>query len=48
MLVLAKHWLPDADPNDPEVLGQALWLEQRFVGLMTLSVQNGIARAFKG
>ena len=46
-MALVAKWLPTADPEDPEVLGAAFFLEEEYWKRMTVAVQNAIARAIK-
>lgn len=48
MIARAKHYLPDADHDNPDIWGEALWLEQNYFKNMGFAVANGIGRAFSG
>lgn len=47
MVALSRKWFPQRE-LDAESMGEALWLEEDYWKKMTISVQNGIAKAFKG
>ncbi|WP_221065947.1 DUF6890 family protein [Methylomagnum ishizawai] len=44
---MARHYFPGCEP-DPETLGAALWLEQRYWEHMRAAVAAGIDKAFSG
>ena len=48
MRVLAEHWLPHASPDNPEVLGAALWLDRNHWKQMRMAVAAGIDTALTG
>jgi hypothetical protein len=46
-MVLSKLFFKDESPT-PETLGETAWLYQDIKNTITLAVQNGTAKAFKG
>ncbi|QKE19498.1 hypothetical protein [Citrobacter sp. TSA-1] len=47
MLALRRHWLPGED-DSPQSLATAVWLDNHYWENMSIAVNNGIIRAFKG
>ncbi|EPM9221705.1 DUF6890 family protein [Salmonella enterica subsp. enterica serovar Newport] len=44
---MRRYYLPDGE-DSPEDIAAALWLDNRHWENMSIAVNNGIARAFKG
>ncbi|EOG8345207.1 putative phage tail assembly chaperone [Salmonella enterica subsp. enterica serovar Montevideo] len=44
---LRRHWLPGED-DSPQSLAGAAWLDNHYWENMSIAVNNGIIRAFKG
>ncbi|EFO4375031.1 hypothetical protein HEM48_014400 [Escherichia coli] len=47
MLILRRHWLPGED-DSPQSLAAAVCLDNHYWENMSIAVNNGIIRAFKG
>jgi hypothetical protein len=47
LMVLSSRWFPGRKIS-PESMGEALFLENDYWEKMSIAVQNGIAKAFKG
>ncbi|MGM1188863.1 MULTISPECIES: DUF6890 family protein [Serratia] len=47
LLILRRQYLP-GEPDDPESLARAMWLDNRYWQNMAIAVNNGIGKAFKG
>ncbi|EHL3384139.1 DUF6890 family protein [Escherichia coli] len=47
MMALRRHWLPDEE-DSPDAIATAIWLDNHYWENMSIAVNNGIIRAFKG